>query len=278
MIASPYQTATSAQTSNVPYINGVPCLCTSVESMGCFYSRRVGDDDVVNNDVQVEFVSVSRYLATGEPANFIPAGKELYGWPAKVTGEKVPCEMTHEELVVEHVRLSQLVVAKKNEINSIQSKLDLSEMDVGALKGELNRRNEELREANKWKLFWMKSSESHGSDVIALKKQVERLERGNKFMERCIKDLKHQLDDNSRSDQAFRRILHSQIDAEKEKVKSAEALIKSMQEEPNSQLDLLTSQIAELRLENEFLRATRAERGFLKSLTPRNGQVAHASD
>ena len=54
-----------------------------------------------------------------------------------------------------------------------------------------------------------------------------------------------------------------------------------MQEEPNShsaQLDLLTSQIAELRLENEFLRATRAERGFLKSLMPRDGQVAHASD
>ena len=246
--------------------------------MGCFYSRRVGDDDVVNNDVQVEFVSVSRYLATGEPANFIPAGKELYGWPAKVTGEKVPCEMTHEELVVEHVRLSRLVVAKKNEISSIQSKLDLSEMDVGALKGEMNRRNEELREANKWKMFWEKSSESHGRDIVALKKQVERLESDNKFKERCIKDLKHQLDDNNRSDQAFRRILHSQIDAEKEKVKRAEALIKSMQEEPNSQLDLLTSQIAELRLENELLRATRAERGFLKSLTPRDGQVSHASD
>jgi chromosome segregation ATPase len=189
--------------------------------------------------------------------------------------------MTHEELVVEHVRLSRLVVAKKNEISSIQSKLDLSEMDVGALKGEMNRRNEELREANKWKMFWEKSSESHGRDIVALKKQVERLESDNKFKERCIKDLKHQLDDNTRSDQAFRRILHSQIDAEKEKVKRAEALIKSMQEEPNShsaQLDLLTSQIAELRLENELLRATRAERGFLKSLMPHDGQVAHASD
>lgn len=245
--------------------------------MGCFYSRRVGDDDMVNNDVQVEFVSVSRYLATGEPANFIPAGKELYGWPAKVTGEKVPCEMTHEELVVEHVRLSKLVVAKKNEISSIQLKLDLSEMDVGALKGEMNRRDEELREANKWKMFWMRSSESHGNDIVALKTQVERLERDNKFMERSIKDLNHQLDDIK----AFRQILHRQIEAEKDKVKSAEALIKSMQEEPNShsaQLDLLTSQIAELRLENELLRATRAERGVLKSMLLRDGQVAHASD
>jgi hypothetical protein len=46
MIALPYQTATSAPTSNVLYINGVPCLCTSVESMGCGVSRRV-DAEIV---------------------------------------------------------------------------------------------------------------------------------------------------------------------------------------------------------------------------------------